>query len=235
MQEEVSAVVEGYRAKSDPSIILVSTPYKINDLFYTIDQDPNSRFFKIPMPYELGLGKIYDPQEIEREKQQSYFQREFCLKYNIGIGNIFLEPNLQLCEQLGIKYRNTPYVASAQTALGVDTGFGSSATAFTIIQLVDNIVHVIYSKQFENSNTDEMVRHTADLIHKYNFMNTESNRVFFDASAPGFIRSCKYQVGEFMDYERIIDKARLDGRQDQLYYYMNLVPIPFSTKGKSML
>lgn len=235
-QEEVKHTIEGYRIKTDPHIVIVSTPNKPGDYFESIDKDQNSIFKKVYLPYTVGLDKIYDPIEIEKEKSKSYFKREYEGFYSFGTGNIFLQEKLEIAEQLGIKYRerNTPYTTGAQTALGVDSGFGSSATAFTVIQLVDNIIHVVYSKKFDNSSTEKMVYHTVDLIHKYDLMN-ESNRVFFDASAPGFIRSCKYQVGEDAEYERIIDKARLDGRADQLHLYMNLVPIPFSTKGKPML
>jgi hypothetical protein len=37
-------------------------------------------------------------------------------------------------------------------------GFANSKTAFTIIEHVDgNVIHVIYSKQFDNSSTEKMV------------------------------------------------------------------------------
>jgi hypothetical protein len=63
-------------------------------------------------------------------------------------------------EQSGVW--NTP------KAMGIDEGFGSSKTAFTVIEYIDNIVHVIYSKQFENSSTEQMVDHAWNLIRKYN-------------------------------------------------------------------
>jgi hypothetical protein len=65
-QEECRAVCEAYRAKSKPYIVMVSTPYKVNDMFHTIDKDPNSRFHKINLSYEVGIGKIYDPEELEK-------------------------------------------------------------------------------------------------------------------------------------------------------------------------
>ena len=42
-----------------------------------------------------------------------------------------------------------PYNPDTQKSLGVDVGFGSSKTAFVIIEYIDGLVHVIYSKQFE--------------------------------------------------------------------------------------
>jgi hypothetical protein len=59
--------------------------------------------------------------------------------------------------------------------------------------------------------------------------------VFIDGSASGFIRSCKNQIGENPQYEQVIEKARQNGQEDKLYLYMNIVPVNFSTKGKSTL
>jgi hypothetical protein len=239
-QEEVSAVVQAYRVKDDARIVLVSTPYKVNDLFYTIDQDVHSRFYKINLSYEVGVGKIYSPTEIEKEKNQSYFAREFCLKYNIGVGNVFLESSLQVAEQLGIKYRHTPHSNSNVKAMGLDEGFGSSATSFVVVEIIDNLVRVIHSEQVKHSSTNQMVQHAKDLMIRYNILDNEDNKVFIDASQPGFIRSLKYQIAcEVVDYERVIEKARQRGHDDvvenQLHRYMRIVPVNFSTQGKRML
>jgi hypothetical protein len=81
-----------------------------------------------------------------------------------------------------------------------------------------------------------MVMHAKDLILKYNLNNGGSHKTWIDASQPGFIRSLKYQIpGEVKDYERLIEKARQDNRSDQLYHYMDIVPVNFSTKHKTML
>jgi hypothetical protein len=233
-QDEVRAVCEAYRPKSNPYIVMVSTPYKPGDLFEQIDRDQNSIFKKYNLHYTLGLNKIYNPEEIEKEKQQPYFKREFELFYAVGTGNVFLEQSLQVCEQLGKQYRDVPYNVSTPKALGIDPGFGSSATAFTVLEIVDDLVHVIYSKQFANQSTQQMVYHAADLISKYNLMN-ESNRVFIDGSQSGFIRSVKYQTRDYPHYERLIEKARQDGRPDELHHYMQVIPVNFSIKHKAML
>ena len=80
-QDEVRAVCEACRPKSNPYIVMVPTPYKPGDLFEQIDRDPNSIFKKYDLHYSFGLNKIYNPEEIEREKQQPYFKREFELFY----------------------------------------------------------------------------------------------------------------------------------------------------------
>lgn len=44
-QEEVGSVCEGYRAKTNPKIIVVSTPWEPIGFFYDIDNNPNSAFW----------------------------------------------------------------------------------------------------------------------------------------------------------------------------------------------
>jgi hypothetical protein len=203
-------------------------------LFEQIDRDPNSVFQKYNLHYSIGLDKIYKPEEIERERQQPYFKREFELFYAVGTGNVFIEETIQRAEELGKKYRDRPYNSTTLKSMGIDIGFGSSSTAFTVIEIVDDIIHVIYSKQFANSNTQQMVMHAQDLIIKYNLMGG-NNRVFIDGSSSGFIRSVKLQTGEYVQYENVIEKAKRDGKSDEIWYYMQIVPVNFNTKGREML
>ena len=72
-----------------------------------------------------------------------------------------------------------PYNPDTQKSLGVDVGFGSSKTAFVIIEYIDGLVHVIYSKQFENSSTNQIAAHTYNLIKRYRLENG-SNKTFVD-------------------------------------------------------
>jgi hypothetical protein len=54
---------------------------------------------------------------------------------------------------------------------GIVPGFANLKTAFTIIEHVDeNVIHVIYSKQFENSSTEKMVSHTWNLIKQFKYV-----------------------------------------------------------------
>jgi hypothetical protein len=158
------------------------------------------------------------------------------LFYAVGTGNVFLESTIERAEQLGKMYRDIPYSSAASRALGIDPGFGSSKTAFTVIEIVDNsIIHVLYSRQFANSSTQQMVQHAKDLMLQYGILENDSNKVFIDGSQPGFIRSLKYQTNENPQYEQIIGKAKENNQEDQLYLYMNIVPVNFSTRHKQML
>jgi hypothetical protein len=233
-QEEVRAVCEGYRAKTNPHIVMISTPYKPGDIFEQIDRDPNSIFKKLSFHYTVGLDKIYNTQDIEKERKQPYFRREFELAYSVGTGNVFIEETLQHAEELGRRYRDRPYNPDTQKSLGVDVGFGSSKTAFVIIEYIDGLVHIIYSKQFENSSTNQMAAHTYNLIRKYRLDNG-INKTFVDGSASGFIRSVKIALGgnEIPNYEVFVEKSKRD--KIPLYKLMNVVPVSFGEKGRAML
>lgn len=238
-REEARAVAEGYRIKTRPWVVLVSTPYKPGGLFDTIEHEPVSNYHKVFMPYTRGLGKIYDPEEIEKEKQQGYFEREYNLQYGFGVGNFVNDEILRLVERRGIELSPatkpcsdiSPYTFRA---MGIDIGYGSSSTAFVITELIDGIVRVIHSEQHERSDNLSMVRRAAELIERYN-LTDETARVFVDGSSPGFIKSLKYQVGEAGNYEPIVERAKQDKRDDEIHHYMKIVPVNFSTKHKRML
>jgi two-component system sensor histidine kinase VicK len=50
------------------------------------------------------LGKIYNTEELEKERKQPYFRREFELAYSVGTGNVFTEQSIQAAEELGRRY-----------------------------------------------------------------------------------------------------------------------------------
>jgi hypothetical protein len=95
-QEECRMVVEGYRLKTKPKIVMVSTPYRPGGLFEQIELDSDSPYHKLFLHYSIGVGKIHNEQEIEKERQQFYFKREYELNYSVAIGNIFRARGLRL-------------------------------------------------------------------------------------------------------------------------------------------
>jgi len=102
VQDELISVIEPYQTKSNCKIILSSTPNKPNDLMNRLESNP--RYFKLRLPYDYGLGKIYSKEDIEKAKQSASFEREFNLKYLGGIGNVLTPQNVQTCIELGTKY-----------------------------------------------------------------------------------------------------------------------------------
>jgi hypothetical protein len=90
-QEDVRNVSERYIAKSDPYIVMVSTPNAPNGLFEKIEKEPfeTCLYKKIFLDYTYGLGKICTTEEIDKARASPSFEREYCLKYQGLIGNVF--------------------------------------------------------------------------------------------------------------------------------------------------
>ena len=90
-QEDVRHVSERYIAKSDPYIVMVSTPNAPDGLFERIEKESEETciYKRLFMDYTYGVGKIYTAQEIEKAKASPSFEREYNLKYLGKVGNVF--------------------------------------------------------------------------------------------------------------------------------------------------
>ncbi len=90
-QEDVRHVSERYIAKSDPYIVMVSTPDAPDGLFEKIEKEPEESclYKRLFMDYTYALDKIYTREEIEKAKFSPSFEREYNLKYLGRIGNVF--------------------------------------------------------------------------------------------------------------------------------------------------
>jgi hypothetical protein len=109
---------------------MVSTPNRPDGLFQSIEKDPNSKYHKIILDYAVGLGKIYDPEEIKKKMQEPEFPREYQGMYLGRIGNVFSTSQVQTCIDLGEQYSTTKVKVSLYTlkSVGIDPGFSSSET-----------------------------------------------------------------------------------------------------------
>ena len=90
-QDDVSDVSERYIGKSDPYIVMVSTPNAPDGLFEKIEKELEDIciYKRIKLDYTYGLDKIYTNEEIEKAKKSPSFEREYNLKYLGLIGNVF--------------------------------------------------------------------------------------------------------------------------------------------------
>jgi len=107
-QEDVRHVSERYIAKSDPYIVMVSTPNAPRGLFEKIEKEPFDIciYKKVFLDYTYGLDKIYSKAEIEKAKASHSFEREYCLKYQGLIDNVFSQASIELCQR--IEYNPSP-------------------------------------------------------------------------------------------------------------------------------
>ena len=96
-QDDVRHVAERYIAKSDPFIVMVSTPKAPDGLFDKIEKEPFEKciYKKMFLDYTYGQDKIYTKEEIEKAKQSPSFPREYELQYQGLIGNVFSQLSIE--------------------------------------------------------------------------------------------------------------------------------------------
>jgi hypothetical protein len=87
-QADARDVSERYIAKSNPYIVMVSTPNAPEGLFERKKKESEDTYLykRIFLDYTYGIGKIYTAEEIEKAKQSPSFEREYNLKYLGKIG-----------------------------------------------------------------------------------------------------------------------------------------------------
>lgn len=229
-------VVERYIPKSNPHIVLVSTPNLPGGLYERLDGDPNSRYLTFRFNYEWGLNKIYDLAQIEDAKRSSSFEREYNLKYGHNIGNVYNESWIGLALLKGERLKRIPVSHSTKKSMGIDPGYGSSRFGITKIEYLrymadeqyNNTKRVYYSKGFEREQYENML----NLCYKF-IKDDGINYVFVDGSQVEFIRSLKSIIGEAVDYEEIVKRAKK--YNTPLTDYMTIVPILNQEYGEKLI
>jgi hypothetical protein len=107
-QQDARDVSERYIAKSNPYIVMVSTPNAPDGLFERIEKESEDTclYKRIFLDYTYGIGKIYTAEEIEKAKQSPSFEREYNLKYLGRIGNVFHTKDIEAAIEKGRKYNS---------------------------------------------------------------------------------------------------------------------------------
>lgn len=231
-QEDVRHVSERYIAKSDPFIVMVSTPYAPEGLFEKIEREPEETciYKRIFMDYTYGLDKIYTKEEIEKAKQSPSFEREYNLKYLGFIGNVFHTKDIDVAIEKGKQYDPEYPNVFARKSMGIDPGWGSSPFGICITQFVNsNQIQILYANEFERPDYNVMLSKVWELVRKYN-----PNKILIDGANPEFIRSLKLQLNENPDYDRVIARYK-NMKVNWQSFAMKVLPINFSQEHKTML
>ena len=81
-QQDARDVSERYIAKSNPWIVMVSTPNAPDGLFEKIERESEETclYKRLFLDYTYGLDKIYTREEIEKAKASPSFEREYNLR-----------------------------------------------------------------------------------------------------------------------------------------------------------
>ena len=228
-QKDARDISERYIAKSNPYIVLTSTPNKPESLFYTIEREKEEEciYHRIKLDYSHGLGKIYTQQEIDKQRQSPSFKREYCLQYLGTIGNIFTPLQIDNCSNLGLEFSSDKIPVSLYTlkSVGVDFGFSSSSTAIVTLEHIKtdrDIIRVVDCELIDRGDPNSIVNLCWDIWKQHGFMNT----IFYiDGSNRSMVNLLKIRYQESLDWDT----------KDVSPELMNIIPVNFNTEHKNML
>jgi hypothetical protein len=235
-QADARDVSERNIAKSNPYIVMVSTPNAPEGLFERIEKESEDTclYKRLFLDYTYGISKIYAAEEIEKAKQSPSFEQEYNLKYLGKIGNVFHTKDIEAAIEKGRKYNPdnfTPFYSSTSRSMGIDPAYGSSAFGIVVTQWADGIVQIMHAEEYHRPDYNEMLSLVYDLMSKY-----QVDKVYIDGSNPSFIRSLKLQIGEDADYDKVIARYRSEGLGDDAALKdMTIVPVNFNKEHKAML
>jgi hypothetical protein len=233
-QQDARDVSERYIAKSNPYIVMVSTPNAPDGLFERIEKESEDTclYKRIFLDYTYGIGKIYTAEEIDKAKQSPSFECEYNLKYLGKIGNVFHTKDIEAAIEKGRKYNpddfNQFYFSSR--SMGIDPAYGSSAFGIVVTQWEDNHIQILHAEEYHRPDYNEMLSTVYGLMSKYNV-----DKVYIDGANPSFLRSLKLQIGEDADYDKVIARYRSEKLGDNWSQDMKIVPVNFNTEQKAML
>jgi hypothetical protein len=190
-QQDARDVSERYIAKSNPYIVMVSTPNAPDGLFEHIEKEDEATclYKRLFLDYTYGIGRIYTAEEIQRAKQSPSFEREYNLKYLGRIGNVFHTKDIEAAIEKGRKYdpdNFNPLSHFTSVSMGIDPAWGSSAFGIVVSQWVDDHIEILYAEEFDRPDYNEMLSTVYGLMSKYSV-----DKTYIDGSAVSFIRSLK--------------------------------------------
>jgi hypothetical protein len=233
-QQDARAVSERYIAKSDPYIVMVSTPNAPEGLFEEIEQEPDDKclYKKLFFDYTVGLGKIYTEQEIAKARESPSFEREYNMKYIGQQGNVFSYESIQKAIESGLeleKVRDGAIFLELEKSMGIDAGFGSSNFGIVVTQLTWGHAEVLFADEYERPDFGDMIRKIIDIRQNYGV-----DKLFVDAANPEIVRSLKRAFDEPENYEYQL--ARIESKKlGHPVFHMDVLPVSFNTEHKEML
>jgi hypothetical protein len=225
---ELLHAITRYEEKSNCTTIMVSTPNRPDGLFQSIEKDPNSKYEKIFLLYDVGLGKIYDPLEIKKKMQEVEFDREYRGFYLGRIGNIFSKIQIDQCINLGLEFSTDKIPVSLYTlkSVGVDFGFSSSSTGIVTLEHIKDrgdIIRVVDSYLIDKGDPNEIVNLCWDIWKKYGYMDC---LWFCDGSNRALINLLKIKWDESLNWET---------NEELNPDLVRIIPVNFNTNHKQML
>jgi hypothetical protein len=232
-----------YIAKSDPYLIVVSTPNKPGDMLHMISEQQEEKciYRRIYLPYTVGVGNIFSQKDIEIVMRSTSFEREYNLKFLGLVGNVFLPEKIDAAIRLGKEHDiykmmlSNPVAAPlTQFYIGVDAGFGSSKFAIVLVCIADEKVFVLETIELDRQEFNYCIDKISNVMVQYN-LAANNTKIFIDASSPAVVMAVKQSLNESTDYLEVIARRKKQNLKDPCYD-MYVVPVNFSTvEKKNML
>lgn len=227
-QQNARDISERYIAKSNPHVVMVSTPNQPGGLFESMMNEPNSIYHRMFMDYTYGLGKIYDSKQIEIAQQSPGFEREYNLKFLGNIGNLISQQYINDAIEeydLSDAVTTSPYFPRW---IGIDPGYASSNFGICVVQYCNDKLEVVYTASLDKPLYTDTLHLVRQLVQKYHVC-----KVFIDGSASHLIHELKHGYGEYIPYEKlkpdVLERQIQSGCGEPL-----IIPINFQKHHKSM-
>jgi len=222
----VRDTTERYIAKSNPFIVMVSTPNKPDLLFQQIEDEPEDKtiYRRLFFNYQWGLNKMFTQAEIDLQRVSPSFDREYDLKYSGKIGNVFSDLDIQTALSLGEQYKDLEINPNNVLLAGVDPAFGStSKAALTMVEFNKelDLVRVVLNEEW-NQTTPSTI---ALYMHQLHAQYPHNLWFYIDGSGRSLINEAKVMFNE------VIKKDDKDYRTAS----SKIIPINFTTEHKKLL
>jgi len=234
-QEEVRHVAERYIAKSDPFIVMVSTPNRPDGLFAKIEKESfeSCIYKKVFLDYTYGIGKIYTQEEIEKARRSPSFPREYELQYQGLIGNVFSTQSIERCQK--IEYNPTAIIPNCKVSIGIDPSFGSSKFGIVVTRLVNERIEVIEAEEHDRPDFNTMIDRVWQIKQQHK-VDDNNLTIYVDAANPEIWSSLKRVLNEPHSEQYVFEKLSYYKKNNiNPANYMKVIPIPFSINGAKML
>jgi hypothetical protein len=233
-QQDARDVSERYIAKSNPWIVMVSTPNAPDGLFEKIEREPEDSclYKRLFLDYTYGLDKIYIREEIEKAKASPSFEREYNLKYLGKVGNVFhsLDIEAAICtQQEGQEIMDWSTSTMLGRSMGIDVAWGdTSKFAIVITQYRNHKVEVFYAESFEKPQMNQIINHILQLKQRHH-----CTKVYVDGSNPEVIRELKTRIGEYHDYYGWLTEEQIWSLRSSNSW--QIIPVNFQKRHREML
>jgi hypothetical protein len=233
-QQDARDVSERYIAKSNPWIVMVSTPNAPEGLFEKIEREPEETclYKRLYFDYTYGIDKIYTREEIALAQKSPSFEREYNLKYLGKIGNVFHTLDIEaaiVTQQQGQEMLDWTTSTMIGRSMGIDVAWGdTSKFAIVITQYRNNRVEVFYAESFDKPQMNQIINHILQLKQRHHI-----TRLYVDGANPEVIRELKRRIGEFENIQEYYTEEQIW----QMRYgdNMQIIPVNFQKRHKGML